>query len=111
MMPNNYFFYGFIAVMLVIIFCVLLDNMELFLTYLKSTVNNKQYGIQDAFGNTQIAADMLARLHDKIMEYAAALKKAYPSDERVIRMWNRLNGIVIEELWLYAYILKQEMEK
>ena len=97
MVPNNYFFYGFIAVMLVIILCILLDNMELFLSYLKSTVNNKEYGIQDSFGNTQIAADMLARLHDKIHEYAAALKKAYPNDERVARMWKRLNGIVIEE--------------
>ena len=97
MVPNNYFFYGFIAIMLVIILCIALDNMELFLSYLKSSVNNKAYGIQDSFGNTQIAADMLARLHDKIEEYAAAVKKAYPSDERVARMWNRLHGIVIEE--------------
>ena len=83
--------------MLVVIFCIIDDNMELFLTYLKSTVNNKKYGIQDSFGNTQIAADKLARINELIMQYTTSLHAAYPNDDRVERMVNRLGGLVIEE--------------
>lgn len=97
MIINSYFFYGFVILMLIIILCIFLENIEFFLTYLTSTINNKQYGIQDTFNNTQMATDMLAQIHTKMNAYSTALKKTYPYDKRVIRMFNRLNNVVIEE--------------
>jgi hypothetical protein len=97
MIPNTYLFYGFLCMMLVILLTILLENMEFFLTYMTSSVNNKEYGIQDEFHNTSKAVDTLATLHDKMIEYADKLKNRYSNDERVIRMWNRLSKIVIEE--------------
>ena len=96
-MINIYFYYSFIIGLLIIIIGIYISTTDLFIEYKTSPFNNKLYGIQEIFSDTHIAIELLSKIHDKMLEYSDVLKSTYPTDERVIRLYEKLHSTKIEE--------------
>lgn len=69
---------------------------EYFLEYRNST-NGKRYGIQEIFKDSDIALELIAKLHNNMNSFVAKLKNKYPNDERVIRLVKGFKHVEIEE--------------
>lgn len=69
---------------------------ELFLEY-RNSKNGKKYGIQEIFKNSDIALELLAKLHDNMHAFTMQLKAKYPKDPRVSRLVKGFNNVKIEE--------------
>lgn len=73
------------------------SNIEGFLEYITSSINNKEYGIQEDLPNPERTVDKLAFIHNFIIDFVNYLQNKYPDDVRVKRLQKRTADIVIEE--------------
>jgi|UniRef100_A0A6C0JTR3 hypothetical protein len=74
-----------IVLILVIIYLVYLHNYNANLLKVKSTIDNSDYYVQDK-EDAQDAANLIAKIKDKLKSLIEHLSKQYPSDERTIRI-------------------------
>tara|TARA_B100001540_G_C15816947_1_gene648205 strand:+ start:14853 stop:15509 length:657 start_codon:yes stop_codon:yes gene_type:complete len=74
-----------IVLILVIIYLVYLHNYNANLLKVKSTIDNTEYYVQDK-EDAQDAANLIAKIKDKLKSLIEHLSKQYPSDERTIRI-------------------------
>jgi len=74
-----------IVLILVIIYLVYLHNYNANLLKVKSTIDNNDYYVQDK-EDAQDAANLIAKIKDKLKSLIEHLSKQYPSDERTIRI-------------------------
>jgi hypothetical protein len=74
-----------ILLILVIIYLVYLHNYNANLLKVKSTIDNSDYYVQDK-EDAQDAANLIAKIKDKLKSLIEHLSKQYPSDERTIRI-------------------------
>ena len=80
-----------------LVILIIIEHNELFIEYRNSKLNNKEYGIQDEFQNSDEAIELLAKLHDHMNDFVADLKKNNPTDDRVKRLVKGFNRTKIEE--------------
>ena len=90
-------FYGISIVLFIIVIVIILKSNELFIQYKVASSNNRKYGYQEVFKNTSEAVEIMANLHNKMINFVKDLKKKYPTDERVKRLYNGFNRVEIEE--------------
>lgn len=88
---------GICIVLFIIVIVIIVKSNELFIQYKVASSNNKKYGYQEVFQNTSEAVEIMANLHNKMIKFVKDLKKKYPSDERVKRLYNGFNRVEIEE--------------
>ena len=69
---------------------------EWFLEY-RNSKNGKRYGIQEIFKDSNIALEIIAKLHSNMESFVSKLKAKYPKDERVIRLVKGFRSVEIEE--------------
>lgn len=74
-----------IVLISVIIYLVYLHNYNANLLKVKSTIDNSHYYVQDK-EDAQDAANLIAKIKDKLKSLIEHLSKQYPSDERTIRI-------------------------
>ena len=74
-----------IVLILVIIYLFYLHNYNANLLKVKSTIDNTEYYVQDK-EDAQDAANLIAKIKDKLKSLIEHLSKQYPSDERTIRI-------------------------
>lgn len=74
-----------IILILIIIYLVYLHNYNANLLKVKSTIDNSEYYVQDK-EDAQDAANLIAKIKDKLKSLIEHLSKQYPSDERTIRI-------------------------
>jgi hypothetical protein len=74
-----------IILILIIIYLVYLHNYNANLLKVKSTIDNSVYYVQDK-EDAQDAANLIAKIKDKLKSLIEHLSKQYPSDERTIRI-------------------------
>ena len=74
-----------IVLILVIIYLIYLHNYNANLLKVKSTIDNNDYYVQDK-EDAQDAANLIAKIKDKLKSLIEHLSKQYPSDERTIRI-------------------------
>ena len=65
-------------------------------TYVKSSVDNNEYLVRN-LENKEEAANILARIREKLEKLCQLMKEKYPHDESVIRMNQRFNADNITE--------------
>ena len=80
-----------------LIILIILENNEFFLEYRNSKLNNKKYGIQEEFNKSEEAVEILAKLHDQMVNLVTDLHKNYPDDDRVLRLVKGFKKAKIEE--------------
>ncbi len=87
-----------LLILFMLIILCLSDNYlgEFFLEYRNST-NGKRYGIQEIFNNSDIALELLAKLHNNMSDFVARLKTKYINDKRIIRLVKGFSNVEIEE--------------
>jgi hypothetical protein len=76
---------------------IILERNEFFIEYRNSKLNNKQYGIQEEFNKSDEAIELLAKLHNNMLDFVNDLKKHYPNDDRVNRLVKGFKRADIEE--------------
>ena len=90
----------FIILLIFFILIVLIVNEhklgELFIEYRNST-NGKRYGVQEIFKDSNIALELIAKLHTNMEEFVSRLKAKFPNDERIQRLIKGFNRVEIEE--------------
>jgi len=89
----------FIVVILffTLLILIILERNELFIEYRNSKLNNKQYGIQEEFNKSDEALEILAKLHNNMLDFVNDLNKKYPNDDRVKRLVKGFKRADIEE--------------
>ena len=92
----------FIVFIVVIVFfslilLIILEKTELFIQYKQSKLNNKKYGIQEEFEKSDEAVELLAKLHNHMLNFVEELNKKMPNDERVKRLVKGFKRAEIEE--------------
>ena len=80
----------------VLITSILYEKSDAFLEYRKSS-NGREYGVQEKLTNSNMALDIIAKLHDNMDKFVAQLQSKYPDDERVERLANGFERVKIEE--------------
>ncbi len=87
-----------LLILFMLIILCLSDNYlgEFFLEYRNSS-NGKRYGIQEIFNNSDIAVELLAKLHNNMSDFVARLKTKYINDKRIIRLVKGFSNVEIEE--------------
>lgn len=87
-----------LLIFFVLIILIINENKigELFLEY-RNSGNGKRYGIQEIFQDSDIALEILAKLHNNMGVFVSKLKAKYPNDERVERLVKGFNRVEIEE--------------
>ena len=78
-----------------IIISIIIEHSELFLEY--RTANNNTYGVQEKFNESDKALNLLAKLHEEMINFVNDLKKKMPNDERVIRLEKGMDRLKLEE--------------
>lgn len=90
----------FIVILIFFVLIILIINEnkkgELFLEY-RNSGNGKRYGIQEIFKDSDIALEMLAKLHNNMDAFVSKLKIKYPNEERINRLVKGFNRVEIEE--------------
>ena len=79
-----------------IIISIIIEHSELFLEYRKAH-NNKTYGIQEKFNESNKALSLLVELNNEMDNFIKDLYKKHPNDERVNRLVQGTKNIKIEE--------------
>ena len=92
---------NFIIILLTLIAFVLLgyskyESYSNEVTSVKSSIDNNEYLVRNR-DDKQEAADMLAKIRQKLEELIASMKQKYPNDEAVMRMSNKFNPDNISE--------------
>jgi len=87
-----------LLILFMLIILCLSDNYlgEFFLEY-RNSKNGKRYGIQEIFNNSDIAVELLAKLHSNMSDFVARLKTKYINDKRIIRLVKGFSNVEIEE--------------
>lgn len=87
-----------LLIFFVLIILIINENKigELFLEY-RNSGNGKRYGIQEIFQDSDIALEILAKLHNNMETFVSKLKAKYPNDERIQRLVKGFNRVEIEE--------------
>jgi hypothetical protein len=80
-----------------IIISIINEHSELFLEYRVASHNNKTYGIQEEFNESNKALELLAKLHEEMDKFVIDLSNTYPTDERISRLVRGMKSIKIEE--------------
>ena len=86
-----------LIVFFTLVILIIVEINELFIEYRTSKLNNKKYGIQEEFNKSDEAVELLAKLHNHMMDFVIDLKKKSPSDERVQRLVKGFKRAEIEE--------------
>jgi len=86
-----------IVILLFVIISIIVSSNELFIEYKTSKTNNKKYGIQEIFKNTDVAVEILAKLHTNMGNFVNDLEKKLPNDKRIKRLVHGFNRVKIEE--------------
>jgi len=86
-----------LIVFFTLVILIIVEINELFIEYKTSKLNNKKYGIQEEFSKSEEAVELLAKLHNHMMEFVNDLQKKTPSDERVQRLVKGFKRAEIEE--------------
>ena len=90
-------FITLLILFMLIILCLYDNHLgEFFLEYRNSS-NGKKYGIQEIFKNSDIAVELLAKLHNNMSDFVARLKTKYPNDKRIKRLVKGFSNVEIEE--------------
>ena len=79
-----------------IIISIIIEHSELFLEY-RTAQNNKIYGIQEEFNESNKALELLSKLHQEMDNFVIDLYKKLPNDERIQRLVKGISSIKIEE--------------
>lgn len=87
---------AFAVAVAVVILGVYVSNRWRDVTYVRSEVDNEEYLVQKADDSLE-AANMLARLNDKVQRLLERLLQRYPDDERVNRLDDRYNPKALSE--------------
>lgn len=90
------FFDAFAVSVGVVIMGVYIANRWRDVTYVRSDVDNQEYLVQKSDDSLE-AANMLARLNDKVQRLIERLMARYPDDERVKRLDDRYNPNALSE--------------
>ena len=89
-----------ISMLIIIALCLLgythYENLSNEVTYVKSSVDNNEYLVRNLEDKEQ-AANILAKLRNKLQEICKIMKEKYPDDESVKRMNERFNPDNITE--------------
>ena len=93
--PELIYIYCFILLLILIV--IIIKGNELFIQYKVASSNNKKYGYQEVFQNTDEAIEIMAKLHSNMLKFVKDLKNKYPDDDRVKRLYNGFNRVEIEE--------------
>jgi hypothetical protein len=82
----------------VLVILIITENKlgEWFLEY-RNSKNGKRYGIQEIFKDSDVALEIIAKLHSNMESFVSRLKTKYPNDERVIRLVKGFSRVEIEE--------------
>lgn len=86
-----------IIILLFVIISILISSNELFIEYKTAKTNNKKYGIQEIFSNTDVAVELLAKLHINMSNFVKDLEKKYTNDKKIKRLVYGFNRVQIEE--------------
>ena len=86
-----------LIVFFLIIILIIAEKNELFLEYRNSKLNNKKYGIQEEFDNSDEAVELLAKLHNHMLKFVDDLHIQLPKDDRVKRLVKGFKRADIEE--------------
>jgi len=92
---------NFIIILLTLVAFVLLgyskyESYSNEVTSVKSSIDNNEYLVRNR-DDKQEAADMLAKIRQKLEELIASMKQKYPNDQAVMRMSNKFNPDNISE--------------
>lgn len=93
--PELIYLYCFILFLILIV--IIIKSNELFIQYKVASSNNKKYGYQEVFQNTDEAIEIMAKLHTNMLKFVKDLKKKYPDDDRIKRLYHGFNRVEIEE--------------
>ena len=69
---------------------------EYFIEYRNSS-NGKKYGIQEIFKNSDVALEIIAKLHNNMSDFVKQLQSKYPDDKRIIRLVKGFKNVELEE--------------
>ena len=86
-----------IIVFFAILIFIIIEKNEMFLEYRQSKLNNKKYGIQEKFNESDEAVELLAKLHNYMEKFVVDLSNKIPNDERVKRLVKGFKNTKIEE--------------
>jgi len=86
-----------VCVFLLVIITVIYAGRELFIQYKTAKSNNNTYGVQEIFNNTDVALELMAKLHTNMDKFVKDLQKKYPNDEKIKRLVFGFNRVKIEE--------------
>lgn len=93
---QDYLLNGFILILVIIILIKLLIIDDENLVYLKSSVDEDFHLVQD-FKNKDDAADLMAKIKEKIEKLLKYLKRTYPNNPDVMRLLGNYNEDNIRE--------------
>lgn len=85
----------FVAIIAIAIY--LLIHREPFLEYVRASVNNKEYGVQEELPNHTDVPNKLAKIDNFITSFITYLSRKYPNDPRVNRLQTRTTDLKIRE--------------
>ena len=80
-----------------LVILIIVEINELFIEYRTSKLNNKKYGIQEEFEKSEEAVELLAKLHNHMLDFVNDLQKQTPEDDRVKRLVKGFKRAEIEE--------------
>ena len=86
-----------IVVFFTLLVLIIMESNELFLEYRQSKLNNKKYGIQEQYNESDEAVELLAKLHNYMTQLVSDLNNKIPNDERVQRLVKGFKKTKIEE--------------
>ena len=87
-----------LLIFFLLVILVLNDNYlsEFFLEYRNSKAG-KSYGVQEIFKDSDIALEILSKLHVNMSAFIVKLKTKFPNDNRIIRLVKNFSNVDIEE--------------
>jgi hypothetical protein len=86
-----------LSLLCIILILLIMNDNEGFKEYIKSSINNKKYGVHEELPNHEAVPDKLASIEQFITRFISHLRSKIPNDPRVKRLTSRLNNINIEE--------------
>jgi hypothetical protein len=86
-----------LSVFCILLLILLMYGNEGFKEYIKSSINNKKYGVQEDLPNYHAVPNKLATIESFITKFIKYLSNKFPNDPRANRLSRRLKNIKIEE--------------
>jgi len=91
-------FQGIIIIIIIISFCYISYLYDYYskIETVKSTIDDREYTVQSK-EDAQLAADLIAKIREKLLTLVEHLYNSFPNDERVIRIKENFNPDHIRE--------------